>query len=145
MSAEIQAACRESGQPVPLQNAELARCIFDSLALLYADILQELAQLRGAAFSQLHIVGGGCQNALLNQLCADACGIRVMSGPIEASTLGNIGIQLMTLDELNNVDDFRQVVRANYELTTFIPNPESEITRYQAQFQPLRQTKELCA
>ena len=145
MSAEIQAACRESGQPVPLQNAELARCIFDSLALLYADILQELAQLRGAAFSQLHIVGGGCQNALLNQLCADACGIRVMSGPIEASTLGNIGIQLMTLDELNNVDDFRQVVRANYELTTFIPNPESEIARYQAQFQSLRQTKELCA
>ena len=145
MSAEIQAACRESGQPVPLQNAELARCIFDSLALLYADILQELAQLRGAAFSQLHIVGGGCQNTLLNQLCADACGIRVMSGPIEASTLGNIGIQLMTLDELNNVDDFRQVVRANYELTTFIPNPESEIARYQAQFQSLRQTKELCA
>ncbi|NMR96494.1 rhamnulokinase, partial [Vibrio parahaemolyticus] len=70
---------------------------------------------------------------------------RVMSGPIEASTLGNIGIQLMTLDELNNVDDFRQVVRANYELTTFIPNPESEIARYQAQFQSLRQTKELCA
>lgn len=145
MSAEIQAACRESGQPVPQQNAELARCIFDSLALLYADILQELAQLRGAAFSQLHIVGGGCQNALLNQLCADACGIRVMSGPIEASTLGNIGIQLMTLDELNNVDDFRQVVRANYDLTTFIPNPESEIARYQAQFPSLRQTKELCA
>lgn len=82
MSVEIQAACRESGQPVPLQNAELARCIFDSLALLYADILQELAQLRGAAFSQLHIVGGGCQNALLNQLCADACGIRVMSGQL---------------------------------------------------------------
>jgi rhamnulokinase len=145
MSAEIQAACRESGQPVPLQNAELARCIFDSLALLYADILQELADLRGAAFSQLHIVGGGCQNALLNQLCADACGIRVTSGPIEASTLGNIGIQLMTLDELNNVDDFRQVVRANYDLTTFIPNPESEIARYQTQFQSLRQTKELCA
>ncbi len=69
---------------------------FDSLALLYADILSELADLRGKPFTQLHIVGGGCQNQLLNQLCADACGITVVAGPIEASTLGNIGIQLMT-------------------------------------------------
>lgn len=145
MGAEIQAACRETGQPVPTQDAELARCIFDSLALLYARVLQELADLRGEAFTSLHIVGGGCQNALLNQLCADACGIRVMAGPVEASTLGNIGIQLMTLDELTNVDDFRQVVSANYDLTTFIPHPDSEIARHVAQFQSTRQTKELCA
>lgn len=145
MCAEIQAACRETGQPVPVSDAELARCIFDSLALLYADVLEELATLRGEAFTQLHIVGGGCQNALLNQLCADACGIRVMAGPIEASTLGNIGIQLMTLDELSNVDDFRQVVTANYNLTTFTPHPDSEIARYVAQFHAKRQTKELCA
>lgn len=144
MSAEIQAACRESGQPVPDNDAELARCIFDSLALLYARVLNELAALRGQPFSQLHIVGGGCQNELLNQLCADACGITVVAGPIEASTLGNIGIQLMTLDELHNVDEFRQVVRQNYALTTFTPNPESEIARFVAQFQP-QQTKELCA
>ncbi len=130
---------------MPDSDAELARCIFDSLALLYADVLQELATLRGETFSQLHIVGGGCQNALLNQLCADACGIRVMAGPVEASTLGNIGIQLMTLDELNNVDDFRQVVTANYNLTTFTPNPDSEIARYVTQFHSKRQTKELCA
>ncbi|EAY0428740.1 rhamnulokinase [Salmonella enterica] len=145
MSAEIQAACRETDQPVPVSDAELARCIFDSLALLYADILHELANLRGEAFTQLHIVGGGCQNARLNQLCADACGIRVMAGPVEASTLGNIGVQLMALDELNNVDDFRRVVSANYDLTTYIPNPDSEIARHVAQFQPTRQTKELCA
>lgn len=99
---------------------------------------------RCAAFSQLHIVGGGCQNTLLNQLCADACGIAVVAGPIEASTLGNIGIQLMTLDELANVDEFRQVVRGNAALTTFTPNPDSEIARFVAQFQP-QQTKELCA
>lgn len=145
MRAEIRAACRETDQPVPVSDAELARCIFDSLALLYADILHEQANLRGEKFTQLHIVGGGCQNSLLNQLCADACGIRVMAGPVEASTLGNIGIQLMTLDELNNVDDFRQVVSANYDLTTYIPNPDSEIARHVAQFQPKRQTKELCA
>lgn len=144
MSEEIRAACRESRQPVPQGAAGLARCIFDSLALLYATVLRELADLHGHPFSQLHIVGGGCQNSLLNQLCADACGITVIAGPIEASTLGNIGIQLMALDELNNVDDFRQVVRGSHALTTFIPNKNSEIARYAAQFQPL-QTKELYA
>ncbi|MNE61910.1 Rhamnulokinase [compost metagenome] len=145
MTAEIQAACRETNQPVPNTPAELARCIFDSLALLYADVLQELATLRGKPFSQLHIVGGGCQNRLLNQLCADACGITVVAGPVEASTLGNIGIQLMTLDELTNVDDFRTVVTGNYALTTFTPNSCHEIARYRAQFQQKRLTKELCA
>lgn len=145
MSAEIQAACVDAGQPVPSKPAELARCIFDSLALLYAEILSELADLRGRPFTQLHIVGGGCQNQLLNQLCADACGITVVAGPIEASTLGNIGIQLMTLDELASVDDFRTLVSANATLTTFIPNPCHEIARYRAQFQQNRLTKELCA
>ena len=145
MCSEIQAACREMAQPIPESDAELARCIFDSLALLYADVLHELAQLRGEDFSQLHIVGGGCQNTLLNQLCADACGIRVIAGPVEASTLGNIGIQLMTLDELNNVDDFRQVVSTTANLTTFTPNPDSEIAHYVAQLHSTRQTKELCA
>ncbi|HHU7987547.1 TPA: rhamnulokinase, partial [Escherichia coli] len=145
MCSEIQAACRETAQPIPESDAELARCIFDSLALLYADVLHELAQLRGEDFSQLHIVGGGCQNMLLNQLCADACGIRVIAGPVEASTLGNIGIQLMTLDELNNVDDFRQVVSTTANLTTFTPNPDSEIAHYVAQIHSTRQTKELCA
>ncbi|KIS43629.1 rhamnulokinase [Kosakonia radicincitans] len=145
MSAELQAACREAGQPVPQNAAELARCIFDSLALLYADILAELAFLRGKPFNRLHIVGGGCQNQLLNQLCADACGLPVVAGPVEASTLGNIGIQLMTLDELSNVDDFRQVVASNHHLITFTPNPDHEIARYVARFQQKRQTKELCA
>lgn len=145
MSAEIQAACRETAQPVPVRPAELARCIFDSLALLYADILTELALLRGKPFSQLHIVGGGCQNLLLNQLCADACGVTVVAGPVEASTLGNIGVQLMTLEELCTVDDFRKVVTDNYGLTLFTPNPDHEIARYVAQFQQKRQTKELCA
>ena len=144
MSVEIQAACAESAQPIPTSPAELARCIFDSLALLYARVLGELAELRGRPFSQLHIVGGGCQNALLNQLCADACGLPVIAGPIEASTLGNIGIQLMTLDELHNVDDFRQVVRDNESLTAFTPHADSEIARFVAQFQQ-QPTKELCA
>ncbi|MCL9674052.1 rhamnulokinase [Citrobacter sp. MNAZ 1397] len=145
MGEEIQAACRESNQSVPQSDAELARCIFDSLALLYADVLSELAALRGQPFTELHIVGGGCQNHVLNQLCADACGLPVIAGPIEASTLGNIGVQLMTLGELSGVDPFRDVVSTSYALTTFTPNPDNEIARNVARFQQKRQTKELCA
>ncbi|HKM96250.1 MAG TPA: rhamnulokinase [Buttiauxella sp.] len=146
MSREIQAACRESNQPVPFTDNELARCIFDSLALLYAKTLEELATVRGRPFSCLHIVGGGSQNTLLDQLCADACGIPVLAGPIEASTLGNIGCQLMALDEITDVDGFRKIVADNYELKTFIPQTDSEIARYIEQFPLNTQTrKEFCA
>ncbi len=146
MSREIQAACRETHQPVPQNDAELARCIFDSLALLYADILHELARLRGRPFEVLHIVGGGSQNHFLNQLCADACGIPVIAGPTEASTLGNIGCQLMALDDIDNVDDFRRVVFSSQALVQFHPDSASEIARYAAQFpHQLHPNKELCA
>lgn len=146
MSDEIQAACRESGQPVPQSAAELARCIFDSLALLYAQVLQELAQLRGKPFTRLHIVGGGSQNRFLNQLCADACGIPVAAGPVEASTLGNIGCQLMALDEIADVDDFRRLIVASHPQEAFLPRTDSEIARFVAQFQHNPKTrKELCA
>jgi len=144
MSDEIASACRETEQTVPLSPAELARCIFDSLALLYADVLNELASLRGVPFSQLHIVGGGCQNPLLNQLCADACGIKVIAGPVEASTLGNIGMQLMAQGEFSDINHFRQQVTNNEKLTTFTPNSSHEIARYVAQFQQKKLTKELC-
>jgi len=145
MSRAIQDACRERNQPVPETVAELARTIFDSLALLYASVLHELAQLRGTPFTRLHIVGGGSQNHFLNQLCADACGLPVSAGPVEASTLGNIGCQLMALDDITDVDDFRRVIGQTSALTTFTPHPHSEIARLAAQFQQPHQTKELCA
>ncbi|MDP1069508.1 FGGY-family carbohydrate kinase, partial [Klebsiella pneumoniae] len=77
-----------------------------------------LAALRGHPISQLHKVGGGCQNTLLNQLCAEPCGIAVVAGPIEASTRGNIGIPLLTLDELANGGAGRQGVRGAAALPT---------------------------
>ncbi|EJF31114.1 MULTISPECIES: rhamnulokinase [Enterobacteriaceae] len=146
MSLEIQAACREANQPVPESDAELARCIFDSLALLYAEVLRELEALRGEPFGCLHIVGGGSQNHFLNQLCADACGIPVVAGPVEASTLGNIGCQLMALDVIPDVDAFRHLVRQNSNLISFMPNPDSDIRRYVGQLRQNIQTrKELYA
>jgi len=145
MVREIQDACAEQNSPVPGSPAELARCIFDSLALYYRQVLQELEQLRGKPFSQLHIVGGGCQNQFLNQLCADACGIPVYAGPVEASTLGNIGCQLIAAGAVKDVSHFRQQIAQHFPLIRFDSHGSDAFRRSLARFQSLTQTaKELC-
>ncbi|WP_380178223.1 rhamnulokinase [Kalamiella sp. sgz302252] len=145
MVREIQDACAEQGMPTPTTAAALARCIFDSLAFYYRFVLEELSAVRGAPFSQLHIVGGGCQNSLLNQLCADACGIPVLAGPVEASTLGNIGSQLIARGSVRDVTHFRQLVAQNFPLTTFIPQASDAFSRNWTLFQSLTNSaKELC-
>ena len=144
MVNEIQNACAEQHMVVPQSAAALARCIFDSLALLYRQVIDELATLRGGAFRQLHVVGGGSQNQFLNQLCADACEIPVLAGPVEASTLGNVGCQLIALGELADVADFRRCVENNFPLKTFEPLTNSAFRACQARFSALSQpAKEL--
>ena len=145
MVREIQDACVGQGMPAPATPAALARCIFDSLALFYRQVLHELQDLRGAAFSWLHIVGGGCQNPLLNQLCADACGIPVIAGPVEASTLGNIGSQLIASGDVRDVAHFRQLIKQNFTLKTYTPHASDAYRRSWPRFQSLtHQAKELC-
>lgn len=145
MVREIQDACVEQGMPVPREAATLARCIFDSLALYYRQVLQELEALRGSAFSWLHIVGGGCQNPLLNQLCADACGIPVIAGPVEASTLGNIGSQLMASGDIRDVTHLRKLIKQNFSLKTYTPHASDVYRQSWPRFQSLtHKAKELC-
>ncbi|WP_428946161.1 rhamnulokinase [Pantoea sp. FN060301] len=145
MVREIQDACVEQGMPAPVDAASLARTIFDSLALYYRQVLQELGEVRGSAFSWLHIVGGGCQNPLLNQLCADACGIPVIAGPVEASTLGNIGSQLIAAGAVQDVPHFRQLIKQNFHLKTYTPHASDVYRQNWAKFQSLTHTvKELC-
>ncbi|HEI8865471.1 TPA: rhamnulokinase [Serratia odorifera] len=145
MRQTIQDSCRERGMPVPETPAQLVRCIFDSLAMLYRQVAQQLADLHGRPLSRLHIVGGGSQNALLNQLCADATGLAVSAGPIEASTLGNVGAQLMALGAVDDIEHFRQVVVANFPLQHFTPHDNPDFAAHWPQFQSLSQSsKEFC-
>ncbi|MFD1803530.1 rhamnulokinase [Mixta tenebrionis] len=145
MVREIQDACAEQAMPVPHSPAALARCIFDSLALLYRQVVEELSALRGAAFSRLHIVGGGSQNPLLNQLCANACRLPISIGPVEASTLGNIGSQLIARGALADVDAFRRCVMKNFPCQIIQPLSDSALTDSWSRFQALKQPrKELC-
>lgn len=134
MEREIRAACRQNNQPLPESIVQITRCIFDSLALLYRKTLDELTHLHGRPLEHLHIVGGGSQNTLLNQLCADACQIPVSAGPIESSVLGNVGCQLMALDLIDDVDSFRQTVIHNFPLHQFIPRPNADFDTHWRRF-----------
>ncbi len=122
MPSEIAAACRETGQPVPADDAGLIRCCLDSLALAYRRTLADLQGLLGIKLDVLHIVGGGTKNALLNQLAADACGIPVVAGPAEATGVGNVLTQMVGKGALANWDDARQVVRNSFQPETFLPS-----------------------
>jgi rhamnulokinase len=133
MSDSIRAYCRETGQPEPAMAADLARCVFDSLALSYRYVKEELEELRGSPLSKIRIVGGGSKNGLLNQLCADACGIPVSAGPTETSAIGNICVQLVALGALQNLGDARRIVRESFPITDYTPCnsvPDSAWSRF---------------
>ena len=135
MTAEIQAFCRETGQPVPEGAGALSRCIFDSLALSYRRVKEELENLRGRPVDRIRIVGGGSQNELVNQLCADACGVPVTAGPIETTALGNVCVQMIALGQLSGLDEARALVRRSFPLTEYTPRqglPENAWDHFQS-------------
>jgi len=142
MADAIRDACREHGEPVPQSHAELARCIFDSLAMLYRQTALQLAELQGAPLDEIHIVGGGSQNTFLNQLCADTCQTPVTAGPVEASTLGNIGCQLMALNLVKDVTLYRQILAANFQQQRYLPQPQPELATHWRRFQALSHANE---
>lgn len=121
--AKIQEYCRMSGQPVPETVAQIARCVFDSLALSYRHIVTDLRNITGFAVPTVNIVGGGANNALLSQLTADAVGTPVVCGPVEATALGNAAVQLAALGELDGLDDIREIVHASEAPVTYLPHP----------------------
>jgi rhamnulokinase len=121
MPKRIEEYCRASNQPVPRTPGEFARCIYESLALLYRQTLAEVSELTGQPIKRVHIVGGGSRATLLNQLTADACGMSVIAGPVEATAMGNVLIQAQALGE-TAVGDIRGIVRESVSPRTFEPS-----------------------
>lgn len=135
----IQTFCRTTHQGEPNTVGELARCIFESLAFLYRRTLDELETLTGKRFARIHIVGGGCQNDFLNQLCANFCGLPVHTGPIEASALGNITAQLRGLGLLADRKRIRDLIRRSFPGSIILPetDPHNHIEPHWQRFQNL--------
>ena len=122
MAREVRAACAESGQIAPESVGALIRCCLDSLADAYRLALGGLERLLGTKFDALHIVGGGSQNRLLNQLTADACGIPVIAGPFEATAIGNVLAQLVAAGAVADWAQARAIARLSFPTETFMPH-----------------------
>lgn len=126
MPEAIAGFCRETGQPVPETPGAMVRCILESLAMLYRRTLLQIEQLIGRRIERLHIVGGGSQNALLNQFTANALQIPVLAGPVEATAAGNVLIQAIALGHLPSLTAAREVVRRSMEVRTVEPQAGGE-------------------
>lgn len=121
MPEAIREYCRRRGEVVPVDDAALMRCIFESLAARYGEVLDKLRGVAPFAIERLHVIGGGAQNDLLNQLTADACGIPVVAGPSEATAIGNVMVQARALGLVGSLAEMRDYIRRSVAVEEFLP------------------------
>jgi rhamnulokinase len=137
MPAEISNWCQSRGQPAPTSEGEFVRCALESLALKYRLVLSWLEELALSKVQVIHIVGGGSQNELLNQFTADACGLPVVAGPVEATALGNVLVQARSAGGVATLADMRSVVRASTTLKHYEPRERQAWNDAYSQFREL--------
>lgn len=121
MTKAIQGYCEATGQVIPRSEGEFTRCIFDSLALRYKQVFGFLQGFSPAPIQCLHVIGGGSQNALLNQFTANALGVEVVAGPAEATAIGNIFLQARAAGLVDSLSEMRSLIRSSITLHTFLP------------------------
>jgi rhamnulokinase len=138
MPKAIQDFCRQTGQPVPRAEGELVRCAYESLALKYREVLGWLEELTGNRIDVIHIVGGGSQSKILNQFTADACQRPVVTGPVEATAMGNLLVQVRASRELNSLAEMREVIRKSSDVITYAPREAGPWQDAGARFAELR-------
>jgi rhamnulokinase len=127
MPARIAAYCTETGQTPPQSVPATVRCILDSLALAYRRSVRKAAELSGRSVENVHLVGGGARNTLLCQLTADACGLPVMAGPVEAAALGNALVQARAGGVLSGgLAELRALIRSTHDVQLYLPNAGAE-------------------
>lgn len=121
MPQAIRDACRGSGEPIPANEAAVTRCALESLALRYRRVLGWTEELTDSRIKTIHIVGGGTQNRLLCQMTADACNRRVVAGPVEATAIGNVMMQVVSSGEVGSIAEAREVVRRSFDVVEYLP------------------------
>ena len=117
----VQEFCERTGQYVPKTVGEIVRCIYESLALKYRHSYLNLRDITGKDFKGIHIVGGGTKDPFLCQLTANACNINVMAGPVEATALGNIAVQLIATGEISDLTEARKIIRDSFDIKEYSP------------------------
>ncbi|HEX7773485.1 MAG TPA: FGGY-family carbohydrate kinase, partial [Pyrinomonadaceae bacterium] len=123
MLEAIATQLRETGQQMPEDPAAVAKVILDSLAFRYASVLRQIEELTSREISGVQIIGGGSQNCYLNQATANATGLPVSAGPVEATVIGNVIVQAITDGRFTSLKEARQYVTRNIQSQTFMPQP----------------------
>ncbi len=121
MPARVADYCRQSGQAIPQNDAQLMVAVYASLAYKYRYVLEQLIEVSGQQVDKLHIIGGGSKNALLNQMTANAIGRTVIAGPAEATAIGNAIVQLISIGELRDVAEARAMLSESMDVVRYEP------------------------
>ena len=121
MTKMIAQICTENGMVPPVSDAEYIRCIFESLVRRYVDVIGTLSDMISFPIEKLHIIGGGSQNALINQMTANALGIPVVAGPSEATAIGNCLMQAKAAGLVKDRWQIRRIVAESFDVKTFLP------------------------
>ena len=136
MPLKIEQFCRDSGQRPPVTRGDFVRACLDGLTLTYRRTLEGLEDVLGRRISVIHILGGGSQNELLNQMTADACNRTVVAGPIEATAIGNILVQAMATGDVKSLDEARAIVRRSFDVKRYEPR---ESKRWESAYEKFRE------
>lgn len=126
MEEAIRQYCKDSAQPIPGTRAQVVRCIFESLALRYREVLDNLRKLTSRSLSSLHVIGGGSRNDLLNRFTANSTGVTVYAGPSEATAIGNIMVQAMAAGAASDMGGMRKIINRSIPLATFEPEDKEQ-------------------
>ncbi|NLP48088.1 MAG: rhamnulokinase [Clostridiales bacterium] len=117
----IKEYCEKTGQYVPKSVGEIVRCIYESLAMKYRLTFEKLQDCTGVDYDKIHVIGGGVKDTLLCQMTANACKVKVLAGPIEATVLGNIVVQLLAGGDIENISQARAIIAKSEKVTPYLP------------------------
>lgn len=133
----IQSYCRQTGQPVPETYRQMARCIFESLALRYRQVLGYLRELSPFPIEKLHVIGGGTYNQYLMQMTADSIALPVLTGPVEGTAIGNIMLQTKAAGLVEDICQMRSIIANSIDMKTYRPKNTADWDEAYARFTAL--------
>lgn len=117
----IREYCKNTNQEIPITEGEIIRCINESLAFKYRYSLEEIKDCTQKKYKSIYMIGGGIQSKLLCQMTSNACDMKVSAGPIEATILGNIAVQLMATHQIKNLSEARKVIKNSQNINYYYP------------------------
>jgi rhamnulokinase len=134
MPEAIRIFCKETVQAIPSSPGEITRCVLESLALQYKLVLSQLRETYSKPINKIHIVGGGAQNKLLCQFTANATGLPVLAGPVEATAIGNIMVQAKALGYVKSLTEIRKIIRESFNPVCYNPQNEAQWNKAYGKF-----------